>query len=305
MNMSENSTTKSGVINAICAYSLWGVAPIYFKLLSDIPSADILVHRIIWSFLLLVVIVISMGQWRKVQQIFATPKKLFWLLATSLLLGINWLVFIWAINSDHILEASLGYYINPLFSVALGMVFLGERLTKWQIVAVALAFSGVLIQLISLGTVPYIALSLAASFGFYGLMRKKMPVDTVPGLLIESAWLLPIGIFYWLIFMDSQSSNLMTNTTALNLTLFAAGAVTTAPLLFFTNAAKKLSLTVLGFFQYIGPSIMFIVAVTLYQETLVFEKLLTFVFIWSALLVFSIDSIKKLRQKKAATHLTK
>lgn len=295
--MSQSSQTKSGVINAICAYSLWGVAPIYFKLLTDLPAADILVHRIIWSFVLLIIITLAMGQWRKVQLIIASPKKLLWLLATSIILGINWLVFIWAINSGHILEASLGYYINPLFSVGLGMLFLGERLSTWQKVAVALAFSGVMIQLISLGTIPYIALSLAASFGIYGLMRKKMPVDSVPGLLIEATWMLPLGILYWLFFMDAASSNMMNNSAGLNVTLFAAGIITTAPLLFFTSAAKKLSLTALGFFQYIGPSIMFIIAVTYYKESMVFERLVTFVFIWTALLVFSIDSIKKLRRK--------
>ena len=291
--MSQADQSKSGVINAICAYSLWGLAPLYFKLLESVPATEILVHRIVWSFVLLVIVVLAMGHWRKVQQIVRTPKTFFWLLGTAIVLAINWLVFIWAVNNNHILEASLGYFINPLFSIALAMIFLGERLSKWQIIAMFLACAGVLLQLISLGTIPYVAIALATSFGIYGLLRKKMPVDSVPGLLIESAWMLPIGIAYWLFFMESSSSNML-----INLILLAAGLVTTAPLLFFTGAAKRLTLTTLGFFQYIGPSIMFIVAIVIFNEEIIFEKLLTFLFIWTALLIYSVDSLRKYKKNK-------
>lgn len=296
--MNSNPETKKGAINAVCAYFLWGIAPIYFKLLADVSAPEILIHRIVWSFVLLLVVVIAMGNWRKVQQIINKPKTLLWLLATSIILALNWLLFIWSVNNGHILEASLGYFINPLFNVVLGMIFFSERLRKWQIVAVLLALVGVLIQVISLGTIPYLGLSLAATFGIYGLMRKKVPVDSVPGLLIESAWMLPIGLLYWYLFIDSPTSNMFSNLPSLNLTLIAAGIVTTAPLLFFTGAAKRLSLTTLGFFQYIGPSIMFVVAIVLYGETLAFEKMLTFAFIWSALAIFSLDSLIKHKTKQ-------
>ncbi len=241
-----------------------------------------------------------MGNWLKVKAIFQQPKTLLWLGFTAVILAINWLIFIWAVNNNHILEASLGYYINPLLNVALGMIFLGERLSKWQGVAVLLAFIGVMIQLISLGSVPYIALALAVSFGVYGLLRKKLMVDSVSGLFIESAWLMPAALIYWMMFLDTPTSHLTNNDMNLNLLLVAAGIVTTAPLLFFTGAAKRLTLATLGFFQYIGPSIMFIIAISVYQEALVFEKLITFAFIWSALVIYSLDSYKKHRITKAS-----
>lgn len=292
-----NSEYKKGAINALCAYTLWGLAPIYFKLLSGVSAPEILVHRIIWSFILLVIIIVAMGKWRKVQEIIKQPKIFFSLALSSILLGFNWLVFIWAINNNHILEASLGYYINPLFNVVLGMIFFSERLSKWKTIAVLLALTGVAIQIISLGSVPLVALSLAASFGIYGLIRKKVPVDSLAGLLIESAWLLPLAIGYWYGFVDSETGNMFNNETSLNVALLAAGIVTTAPLLFFTGAAKRLPLATLGFFQYLGPSLMFIVAISFYNELIVFEKLVTFAFIWCALIVFSLSSIKKKKSR--------
>lgn len=298
--MTQVNDNNSGVFNALAAYSMWGLAPLYFKLLEHVSAPEILVHRIIWSFVLLVIIVLAMGNWRKVQRILVNPKMLAWLLLTSVILGANWLIFIWAINNDHLLEASLGYFINPLFSVALGMIFLGERLRKWQKIAVLFALSGVIIQLISVGNVPIIALGLAGTFGIYGLFRKKLMVESVPGLLIESALMLPLAIVYWLVFMDTPTSNMMINDSALNITLIAAGLVTTAPLICFTAAAKRLSLATLGFFQYLGPTIMFILAFILFKEQLIFEKLLTFVFIWFAIAIYSWDSIRKIKAAKLA-----
>ncbi|WP_068544343.1 EamA family transporter RarD [Thalassotalea crassostreae] len=297
--MTQSNENKSGVINAISAYSMWGLAPLYFKLLENVSAPEILVHRIIWSFILLIVVVVAMGHWRKVQKIIVHPKTIAWLLLTSFVLAINWLIFIWAINNNHILEASLGYFINPLFSVALGMLFLGERLRKWQLIAVLLALVGVIIQLVSLGSIPIIALGLAGSFGIYGLLRKKLMVESVPGLLIESALMLPLALLYWWLFMDSPTSDMMANSSELNITLIAAGIVTTAPLLCFTAAAKRLSLATLGFFQYLGPSLMFVLAIVLFNEALIFEKLLTFIFIWTAIAIYSWDSIRKLKKRKA------
>ncbi|MEW6999033.1 EamA family transporter RarD [Colwelliaceae bacterium BS250] len=297
--MTQAAETKSGVINALSAYTMWGLAPLYFKLLEGVSSPEILVHRIIWSCVLLIIIVIAMGQWRKVQSILKDRKKVAWLLLTSVLLGANWLIFIWAINNHHLIEASLGYFINPLFSVALGLVFLGEKLRKWQTIAVLLALVGVLIQLISIGSLPIIALGLAGSFGIYGLFRKKLMVETVPGLLIESMLMLPLGIIYWIFFMDSPTSNMMVNDASLNIILIAAGLVTTAPLLCFTAAAKRLSLAALGFFQYLGPTIMFVLAVLFFNEQLAIEKLTTFVFIWAAILIYSWDAVRKLKQQRA------
>jgi chloramphenicol-sensitive protein RarD len=211
-------------------------------------------------------------------------------------LAVNWFMFIWAVNNDHLLDASLGYYINPLFSVALGVVFLGERLRFWQLFAVGLAFIGVLIQLIMIGSLPIISLALAATFGTYGLLRKKMPLDSFVGLLIESLMMLPIALIYWLFFLQTTTTNMFENTMSLNTLLICTGIVTTAPLLCFSAATKRMTLTALGFFQYIGPSIMFVLATFYYEEPLYFAKLITFACIWTALAIFSFDSVKARRK---------
>ncbi|MEW6983866.1 EamA family transporter RarD [Colwelliaceae bacterium 6471] len=287
----------SGVINAISAYSMWGIAPLYFKLIADIAPSEILIHRIIWSCVLLFIIVLLLNKFREVQRLLKQPKIILGLTISALFLGVNWFLFIWAINNDHLLDASLGYFINPLFSVALGMIFLGERLRKWQKLAVVLAVIGVLIQLILIGTLPLVSLALAGTFGIYGLLRKKMMVDSFVGLLFESLLMLPIAGYYWLFFVNSSSSDMFANTLSLNITLMLAGVVTTAPLLCFTAAAKRLTLSTLGFFQYIGPSFMFIFATFLYDEPLSSGKLTTFCFIWAALLLFSIDSYRAHKHK--------
>ncbi|HHQ4587093.1 TPA: EamA family transporter RarD [Aeromonas veronii] len=292
---------RQGVIYALCAYTLWGIAPIYFKTISAVPAAEILTHRMIWSCVLLMVLTLAGRQWHKVQAVLRQPKVLLTLAFTSVTVGGNWLLFIWAINNGHMLDASLGYYINPLFNVLLGMVFLSEKLRRLQWWAVALAFAGVAIQLIAFGSLPWIALVLASSFAIYGLVRKKLALDALTGLLIETMIMLPPAAIYLWGFADSPTSHLTQNDWHLNLLLIAAGAVTTAPLLCFTAAATRLKLSTLGFFQYIGPSLMFILAVTLYEEALAMDKLLTFACIWSALVLFSLDG---LRSGKAALSRT-
>jgi chloramphenicol-sensitive protein RarD len=290
--MSSIDQNRTGVINAIAAYVMWGFAPIYFKLLTEINASEILIHRIVWSCFFLLTIVAVSNKWRYVQAILKQPKLMAKLTLTASILAINWFLFIWAINNNYLLDASLGYFINPLFSVALGMIFLGEKLRIWQKIAVLLAVIGVLIQLVMLGTLPLISLALAASFGLYGLFRKKMAVDSLVGLLFESWLMLPITLLYWYMLADSSSSNMLNNTWQLNMLLMMAGVVTIAPLLSFTAAAKRLTLATLGFFQYIGPSIMFILATVIYDETLQSAKLVTFILIWCALAIYSIDSYK-------------
>ena len=285
-------STRTGVFNALAAYFMWGLAPIYFKLIADISADEIMIHRVLWSTIFLAVIVVAMKKWSALKAILTNPKLLTGLAITASFLGVNWFMFIWAVNNDHLLDASLGYYINPLFSVALGVMFLGERLRKWQLLAVLLAIIGVLIQLVALGTLPIISLALAGTFGIYGLLRKKIHVDSFVGLLIESLLMLPIALAYWWFFVTSETSNLGNNELSLNLLLMAAGLVTTAPLLCFTAAAKRLTLSALGFFQYIGPSMMFVLATFYYQEPFNPVKLVTFGLIWAALIVFSVDSIR-------------
>ena len=287
---------RQGIIYALCAYTLWGIAPVYFKLIAEVPAAEILTHRIIWSCALLVILVLLGRQWSKVRAVLRKPRVLMTLALTGAVVGGNWLLFIWAINNGHMLDASLGYYINPLFNVLLGMVFLGEKLRRLQWWAVGLAFIGVAVQLIAFGSLPWIALVLASSFAFYGLIRKKLALDALTGLLLETLILLPPAAIYLWGIADSPTSHLTDNSLSLNLMLIAAGAVTTAPLLCFTAAATRLKFSTLGFFQYIGPSLMFILAVTLYGEALRTDKLITFACIWSALVLFSLDGLRSGRR---------
>jgi chloramphenicol-sensitive protein RarD len=223
-------------------------------------------------------------------------KRLLLLAVTALLIGGNWLLFIWAVNNHHMLEASLGYFINPLVNVLLGMLFLGERFRRMQWLAVALAFAGVLIQLWQFGSLPIIGLGLAFSFAFYGLLRKKIAIDAQTGMLIETLWLLPVAAIYLFLIADSPTSHLSANPWSLNLLLVAAGVVTTVPLLFFTAAATRLRLSTLGFFQYLGPTLMFLLAVTFYGETIGQDKLVTFGFIWAALVLFLLDALYQQRK---------
>ncbi|MFR9718839.1 EamA family transporter RarD [Aeromonas diversa] len=295
----QSPTQRQGVIFALSAYTLWGLAPIYFKLISQVPAGEILTHRVIWSFVLLLVLVLLKRQWPRVQAVLKRPRQLALLTLTSTLVGGNWLLFIWAINNGHMLDASLGYYINPLFNVVLGLWFLGERLRRLQWAAVALAALGVVVQLVAFGSLPWIALVLASTFAFYGLIRKKLALDALTGLLLETLIMLPAAAIYLWGIADSPTSHLGANPASLNLLLIAAGLVTTVPLLCFTAAATRLKLSTLGFFQYIGPSLMFILAVTQYGEPLLIDKTVTFACIWSALVLFSLDGLRSSRKSTA------
>jgi chloramphenicol-sensitive protein RarD len=281
--------TKAGIVFAVCAYTMWGIAPIYFKLLTSIPAVEILMHRVVWSALVLCFLIVGLRNVAKVKAAFTSPKVLITLMLAGLLLVVNWLLFIWAVNNNYLLEASLGYYINPLINVFLGRLFLGEILRPLQKVAVGIAIAGVLVLLVNYGQLPWIALTLAVSFSFYGLLRKQVKVDSMPGLFIETLMMLPAAIIYWIWFAE-VSNDFVMNSTYLNILLISAGIVTTAPLLCFTAAARRLRYSTLGFFQYIGPSIMFGLATFLYDEPLTTARLLAFIFVWSALALFTFDS---------------
>jgi chloramphenicol-sensitive protein RarD len=298
--MSIDTEQRKGAIFACLAFFMWGLAPIYFKQIQHVSTFEILMHRVVWSVVFLVLVVSAFKYWDKIKRIIVQPKLLLMLVITSALLGFNWGLFIWAINNNYMLDASLGYYINPLLNVLLGMLFLGERLRKFQGVAVALAFTGVLLQLVSFGSFPVVAFSLATSFALYGLLRKKLHVDALPGILLEALILLPVALIYWWVMAPTGTSDLPANDWHTNLLLISAGIVTTLPLLCFTGAAKRLQYTTLGFFQYIGPSLMFILAVVFYGEVFDDERIITFACIWSALAIFSWDSYHQSRKRKKA-----
>ncbi|EFU2302618.1 EamA family transporter RarD [Salmonella enterica] len=290
--------TRQGVLLALAAYFIWGIAPAYFKLIYYVPADEILTHRVIWSFFFMVALLSVSRQWRQVKRLLKTPKKIFLLALSAVLVGGNWLLFIWAVNNHHMLEASLGYFINPLVNILLGMIFLGECFCRMQWLAVILAVCGVLVQLWTFGSLPIIALGLAFSFAFYGLVRKKIAVEAQTGMLVETLWLLPVAAIYLFGIADSPTSHMGQNALSLNLLLMAAGVVTTIPLLCFTGAATRLRLSTLGFFQYIGPTLMFLLAVTFYGEVPGADKMVTFAFIWVALAIFVMDALYTQRRPR-------
>ncbi len=289
--------TQAGVMFAIAAYSMWGFAPIYFKALSGIPSGEILMHRVVWSACVLILLIMGLRHFNKVRFAFRSSKVLKTLFFAGILLAGNWLLFIWAINNNHLLDASLGYYINPLINVFFGWLFLKEKFNKRQKLAVMTALLGVLVLLVNYGKLPWIALTLAVSFSIYGLLRKQVAVDSMPGLFIETLMMLPAAAIYWIFFAE-VSANLPQNTLQINFLIIAAGVVTTAPLLCFTAAARRIKYSSLGFFQYIGPSIMFVLATVLYDEPLSEARLLAFMFVWLALGIFTYDSLSTYRKER-------
>lgn len=292
--------SRHGVMFAIAAYTMWGIAPIYFKWLQQIPALEILGHRIVWSFVLVLALILMLGRFDRIKPVLMNRTYMLRLTLATFLLGGNWFLFIWAVNNNHILDASLGYYINPLLNVAIGMLFFSERMRKMQLLTILLAFTGVLIQIISFGSIPWIALTLACSFAIYGAIRKRLPVDSVTGLWLETLILLPIVLIYYGFFAEAQSFNLIANGWQLSLLLVAAGVVTTAPLLCFTAAAQRIRYSTLGFFQYIGPSLMFVLAVFMYGESLTADKLITFAMIWTALAIYSVDTLLHQQRSKRA-----
>ncbi len=283
--------TGKGIAYGLAAYLWWGLAIFYFKWVAHVPAPEILAHRIIWSVLFLGVILLITKQVKPALQALKDKKTHLFLAITTILIAGNWLVFIWAIANNRILDTSLGYFINPLVNILFGYIFLRERFRKIQWLCVLLAFIGVAIQTIGFGSFPWIALSLAFSFSLYGLIRKKTPLEGTSGLAAETALLLPFAIGY-LIYLYTQKTMIFSN---LNLTtdllLLAAGIVTSAPLIWFVIAAKRLKYSTIGFMTYIAPTISFLIAVLVYNEPLGTAKIISFGFIWVALMIYSIDSV--------------
>lgn len=289
--MMDSQQTRQGIGYALGAYFIWGIAPAYFKLVKGVPATEIMTHRVIWSALFMLLLITLTRSWAQVRSVLAQPKKVLLLALTAVTIGGNWLLFIWAVNNQHMLEASLGYFINPLINVVFGMLFLRERFRRLQWLAVLLATTGVLVQLWQFGSLPIIGLGLALSFALYGLVRKKIQVDAQSGMLIETLWLFPLAAIYLFGFADSATSHLSANAMSLNLKLVAAGIITTIPLMLFAAACARLRLSTVGFFQYLGPTLMFLLAVLFYGESLTPDKMVTFGFIWLALAVFIIDAV--------------
>ena len=287
---SQHTEAQIGIGYALLAFSAWGFLPIYWKLLATVPSLEILAHRMVWSVLFLVGLLAVQKRLGEFRDLLKTPKYIWMLLGTAVLLGVNWFVYIYGVNTNQIVETSLGYFINPLFNVLLGAIVLKERLNYWQILALGMAALGVLNFLWDFDSLPWIALSLAFTFSFYGLLRKMIPVKPLVGLLMETVLLAPFAAIMIVVWNVDGTGNIGGGWRTVFF-LVGAGVVTSLPLLWFTNAGKRLRYTTLGFIQYMTPSIQLLIGVYLYHEPFTPTHSITFGLIWAGLVIFSINSL--------------
>ncbi len=289
------SEYRKGLAYGLLCYCIWGLFPLYWRLLEQVDSFEILAHRMLWSGVFMVTLFVGIRHMRLKEHIKGTRQWLM-LLVTGALISFNWGLYIWAINHGYILQSSLGYYINPLVNVLLGYLFLHERLNKAQTVALLLALAGVLYFTIDYGRFPLISLGLAFSFGIYGLLKKKMGLNATPALTVETIWMMPAALVYitWLC-VDGQSA-LNTFDWLTWLLLLLAGAVTAIPLLLYGKAAERITLTALGFLQYVSPTGQFLIGIFVYKESFTTAHIVCFACIWLGLSVFTIDILKRLKR---------
>lgn len=286
------AAARAGVLYGVAAYGLWGGVPVYFKAVQGVSPLEVLAHRVIWSVLFLALLLVVGRNNGTVAAALRSRRALLILCVTALLIASNWLVFIWAVANGYLLQSSLGYFINPLLSVLLGLVFLRERLRRWQTVSVVLAGVGVVYLTIASGEAPGIALALAGTFAIYGLLRKIAPVPALPGLAVETAILAPIALAYLVWEMAQGRAAFGSAGLKMSLLLMAAGVITATPLLWFTQAARRLRLATLGFLQYLAPTGHFLLAVLAYGEQFTQVHAIAFGCIWAALIIYSVDTMR-------------
>lgn len=277
-----------GALYALAAYGSWGIVPVFWKKLRDVPPLELLAHRAVWSLVFVTLLLVVARRWGTVVAALRSRRTLGFLALTTALIAVNWGLFIWAVQAGKILQASLGYYVNPLVNVVAGVVVLGERLGRPQRIAVGLAAAGVVVLTLSTGTLPWIALLLAATFAAYGLLRKLAPVEALAGLFVETLLFAPLAFAYLALRETSGTGTLSTHGASHALLVALSGPITALPLLWFTAAARRLPLSTLGFFQYVSPTLQFLLAVLVYGERLTAAHVAAFACIWSALLVFTL-----------------
>jgi len=282
---------KKGILYGMGAYVLWGFFPIYWKFLHRVPALQVIGHRIGWSFILLIAFILVTKQWQDFRSTALGSWKIFGIyLIAGVLLTINWLVYVWGVNAGFIVETSLGYFINPLLSVLLGVIFLRERLRLAQWVPVIIAAIGVIYLTFVYGRLPWIALSLAFSFGFYGFVKKLAPLGSLYGLTLETGIVFPVALIYLAVIEFSGTAAFLHGNALTNILLIGAGVVTTIPLLMFASAAKQIPLTVVGLLQYIAPTIQFLIGVFIYKEPFDRAHLIGFGIVWFALVIFWVEN---------------
>lgn len=287
---------RAGVAAGLVAYVLWGVFPVYFKMVDVVAPPEVLAHRIVWSLAFGGLIILARQQWREVHRALTHPAMLRWLALSALMITINWLTYIWAIQNERIFETSLGYYINPLMYVLAGVMLFGDRLRRLQLLAVVLAAIGVLILAFSGDTVPWVALLLGATFTMYGVIRKKVVVGAMPGLFVETLLLFPLAFAGLSYAVYGGAAAFGSGSGSLDMLLLLAGPFTVIPLMCFAIAARRLTLTTIGFMQFIAPTLQFCTGIY-YGEPLTTAHVVCFAFIWTAVAVFSADAIRAGRKK--------
>ena len=293
---------RTGVLSAGLAFLCWGLFPLYFHALKEVPPLQIMVHRVLWSLLFLAVILTIRHQWKWLSALKSQPRVVISFAVSALLLSGNWLLYIWAVNNGHVIEASLGYFINPLVNVMLGYLVLKERLRRGQWAAIGIAGLGVLWLAWQAGNMPWIALMLAASFGGYGLMRKTAKLGALEGLSFETMILFPFALAYlvWLA-LHGENSFVTTTSDSTRWLLVASGPITAIPLLLFASGARKIPLSVLGLLQYIGPTIQLSLGIFMFHEAFTQARLIGFALIWSALALYAVEGLLAGRRKKDET----
>lgn len=295
--MSEH---KKGLLYGVLCYAIWGIFPLYWRLIDHVDSIEILAHRMLWSGVFMVTLFIGIRHLRLRNHIHS-PRQYLMLFLTGTLITFNWGLYIWAINHGYILQSSLGYYINPLVNVLLGYLFLHERLNRAQTVALILALAGVLYFTIDYGHFPIISLALAFSFGIYGLMKKKMGLNATAALTVETIWMMPAALVYITFIAAYGNSALNTFDLFTWLLLLLAGAVTAIPLLLYGKAAERITLTALGFLQYISPTGQFLIGIFVYKEPFTTAHIVCFSLIWTGLIIFTVDTVRSIRPLRKKT----
>ena len=287
--------SRKGALSAFASYVAWGVMPLYWKALAGVPAVQILSHRVVWALVFNVILLSVLRRWSWVRSVIKDGKLLLLLAASSALLSINWLVYIWAVNSGHVVETSLGYFINPLVNVALGVIFFKERLRTGQWLAIASAAAGVIFLTVQNGSLPWIALALAASFGAYGALRKIARLDSLEGLTMETALIAPFAAVF-LLFTDVSGSSTSFTQSAL---LLGAGAVTAVPLLLFSVGVRSIPMTTLGLLQYIAPTLQFLIGALIYHEPFDATRAIGFGAVWLALAIYTIEGLATRRKSRS------
>ncbi len=287
---------KAGILYGASSFALWGILPLYWKLLQAVPPLEILYHRIFWSFIVMVSVVFLSKKWNDMVVIISDIRKLIPVFFCGILISINWYIYIYAVNTEQVIEASMGYYMNPLVIVLLGVTVFKERLNRWQLSAIVLAALGVIIVTVQYGRVPWIALVLACSFATYGLVKKMVAVDSITGLTMETLIVMPVALFFILKLETGGTGTFVTAPFALSLILAGSGIVTATPLLLYARGIEKTTFSMIGFLQYIAPSINLFLGIFVFREHFTLSHLISFCFIWAGLVIFTMSNVGILRE---------